>query len=516
MYEKWVNLAKSSLIVFQINKQTMRLIFILTFGFFTLLPIAKSQDGGCGLKVTEADMAQFDKEAFKTYRQEKANRRSNENISLGITIHIVETVPGFANISIEKLYEELDAVNRFFAPSGISFFYCGSPRFIQGRDIYTYDQAARELNSRNNEEGSINIYYMDEIGDNQLSSFACGISQFPWRGPLKDRFIIMQKSCSTNGAILAHELGHFFGLFHTHETFRGRELVNGSNCETAGDLLCDTRADPNLGATGLNGCTYQANFVDANGDRYNPDPTNIMSYSPSACQRRFSPNQNDLMNFYLETTDLNEIVTDCNYFPDYAITSNERSRTITSGQSMPLNYTFNNEGITEDQEVEIFWKLAQEGEIELTIQKDVLQLEAGSGSITRTFNVEFPISKGTGEYTLTAVLDPDSKILERDKRNNFHATALSVDNAQFSDVLLFPNPVRNNLRVFIRDRFRSGEIRLLISDYLGRTYTNEKKFKNGDEFFAEMDVNFLPQGLYVLNVFYERDDESTSFVFLKE
>ena len=85
---------------------------------------------------------------------------------------------------------------------------------------------------------------------------------------------------------------------------------------------------------------------------------------------------------------------------------------------------FDNEGITEDQEVEIFWKLAQEGEIELTIQKDTLQLVAGSGSITKSFKVEFPISKGTGEYTLIAALDPDSKILERDKRNNFHELSL--------------------------------------------------------------------------------------------
>lgn len=494
----------------------MRPILLLIFSLFTLMPIAKSQDGGCGLKVTEADMAQFDLEAFETFRQQRANKRNNEDVSLGITIHIVETVQGFANIDIEKLYEELDAVNRFFSPSGISFFYCGAPRFIQGRGIYTYDQARTELNNRNNEEGSINIYYMDEIGDTQLSSFACGISQFPWRGKLRDRFIIMQKSCSTNGATLAHELGHFFGLLHTHETFRGRELVNGSNCETAGDLLCDTPADPNLGATGLNGCTYEANFVDANGDRYNPDPANIMSYSADRCQLRFSPDQHDLMNFYLETTDLGEIVTDCDFFPDYAIASSEDRRTITSGQILELNYTFDNEGITEDQEVEIFWKLAQEGEIELTIQKDTLQLVAGSGSITKSFKVEFPISKGTGEYTLIAALDPNSKILERDKRNNFHEIALTVDNAQFEDVVLFPNPVQNRLKVFVRDRTKGGEIRLQISDYLGRLYSNEKKFKNDDEFFAEMDVDFLPQGLYVLNVYYVRDEISTSFLFLKE
>ncbi len=495
----------------------MRLILLILFTLF-FLPIAKSQNEGCGLKVTEADFAQFDHKAFETFRKQRANQKNNKNVSLGITIHIVEAVSGFANIEIERLYEELDAVNRFFSPSGISFFFCGSPRFIRGRDIYTYEEARTELNNRNNEEGSINIYYMDNIGDSQLSSFACGISQFPWRGDLKDRFIIMQKSCSTNGATLAHELGHFFGLFHTHETFRGRELVDGSNCEIAGDLLCDTPADPNLGATGLTGCTYEANVTDAIGNRYRPDPSNVMSYSPDRCQSRFSSNQNDLMNFYLETTDLREIIGDCDFFPDYAIASNENSRTITSGQVLQLDYTFDNEGITEDQEVEIFWKLAQENQIELTIQKDTLQLEAGSGSISRTFNLEFPLSKGAGEYTLTAVLDPNSQILERDKRNNFHAMELIVDNSQFEDVVLFPNPVQDKLKVFIRDRTKGGEIRLQVSDQFGRVYINEERFKNGEEFFTELDLFMLPPGLrfYHFNVYYARDDINTSFLFLKQ
>lgn len=494
----------------------MRSILLLFFAFFLYQPLVISQPIICGTHVSESDAVAFDHSAFREFQRKRATKRNNKKVSIGITIHIVETVVGAANIEIQKLYDELDAVNNFFASAGISFFYCGAPRFIQGRGIYTYNQAASELNSRSAVDNTINIYYMDEIGDNQLSQFACGISQFPWRGKLRDRFIIMQKSCSTNGAVLAHELGHYFGLFHTHETFRGREFVNGSNCDSAGDLLCDTPADPNLGATGLNGCTYEANFVDANGDRYRPDPSNIMSYSPSRCQSNFSEDQNDLMNFYLETTDLSTIIADCDFYPDYAITSNENKQSITSGQIMEIPYTFNNQGIIEDQSVDIHWQLAQEGEITLTIQKNVLELQAGSGTINEVMKVEFPISKGTGNYTLTAILDPDSKIQERDKRNNFHSIDLTVDNSQFSDVLLFPNPANDRLKVFARDRGRGGDITLQIVDYMGRIYYEEKKFKNGEEFFAEVDIDFLAAGLYFLNVRYDRDGVSQPFLFLKE
>ena len=495
----------------------MRLVLTLTFALLIISNVLFGQSQICGTTITKADFEVFEINAFRAFQQNRSNKRNNDKINIGITIHIVETVQGAANIEIQKLYDELDAVNLFFSPANISFFYCGAPRFIAGKGIYTYNQAALELNSGNNEPNTINIFYLDEIGDTQLSQFACGISQFPWRGKLHDRFILMQKGCSTNGATLAHELGHYFGLFHTHETFRGRELVNGSNCDIAGDLLCDTPADPNLGATGLNGCTYEANFVDANGDTYRPNPANIMSYSPDRCQMRFSPMQNDLMNFYLETTDLNTIVSDCDHFPDYAIDATQNQLNITSGQIMELIYSFDNQGITKDQEIEIFWKLAQEGEIELTIHKDTLLLKAGSGSISQTFYVEFPLFKGTGNYVLTTALDPNSKILERDKRNNFHRIDIAVDNSQFSDVVLFPNPVQNRIKVFIRDRFRGGKITMQIVDRMGRIILEEERFKNQDEFFTEMDVLDLSFGFYLLNIRYDRDGgESQPFWFIKE
>ena len=52
----------------------------------------------------------------------------------------------------------------------------------------------------------------------------------------------MNPNCGGN--VLAHELGHNIGLFHTHES--PKEFVDGSNCIQAGDRVCDTNADPNI------------------------------------------------------------------------------------------------------------------------------------------------------------------------------------------------------------------------------------------------------------------------------
>ncbi|MEM1121207.1 MAG: T9SS type A sorting domain-containing protein [Bacteroidota bacterium] len=491
----------------------MRPILWLLFGLF--LTISNTIQAQCIVHQT-AD-PHFRPAVFSAFQKTHAKQRNQDIIQLGITIHIVETVAGFANIELRTLYQELDAINRYFRPAGFEFFFYGAPRFLQGRDIYTYNQAEREIHNSNRVPNTINIYYLDEIGDQQLSQFAGGISTFPWDGDLSTRFIIMQKASSNgNGGILAHELGHFFGLWHTHTPFNGLELVDRSNCASAGDLVCDTPADPNLGATGTNGCNYEGNFVDPNGDAYNPDPSNIMSYAPNFCLRRFSGGQNDRMNFYYQTTDLNEITQDTEAFPDFAIASDVDRLNISSGQIVDITYTFDNQRVTEDQEIELFWQLEQEGEITLTIQKDTLLLTAGSESFTENFRVNIPISKGTGEYTLTAVLDPNSRVLEQDKRNNFYSTELIINNDQFEDFLLFPNPVDEKLKVFARDRRKGGDILLQVVDHLGRIYLEEARFKNDDEFFAEMNVSSLQPGVYFINLVFERDDESRPFMFIKK
>ncbi len=114
----------------------------------------------------------------------------------------------------------------------------------------------------------------------------------------------MRNDAATNGSTLAHEMGHYFNLFHTHEIIFGEEGANGSNCRTAGDLLCDTPADPDLSRSGAMGagCTYVGQFTDASfcgNNPYVPDTHNLMSYAPSNCRTDFTQQQLDKMNYTL-------------------------------------------------------------------------------------------------------------------------------------------------------------------------------------------------------------------------
>ena len=77
--------------------------------------------------------------------------------------------------------------------------------------------------------------------------------------------------------VLSHEIGHCLGLYHTFETAFGDELVNGSNCSTTGDKVCDTPADPN-GSFNSTTCVYTGTTRDANNQLYSPMVNNLMSY----------------------------------------------------------------------------------------------------------------------------------------------------------------------------------------------------------------------------------------------
>lgn len=241
----------------------------------------------CGFIPTAEQIAHFDRTRLQ--RQQFNPLRSASSVRW-IPIQFQECIAtGGTNATPRITYDYitpcLTQLNALFGSYGIQFYECGAKSNFANNTLFGFDSSEEPQLSAYDVPNVINVYLFQGVTVN--GGPVCGYSSLP---PSADR-IILAKGCTDGPVVFLHEMGHYLGLYHTHgKTSVSDELVNGSNCSTAGDEICDTPADPNL-SSGMYGCSYIGAFRDANGDYYQPDPTNIMSYAHVQCKNRFSPQQ---------------------------------------------------------------------------------------------------------------------------------------------------------------------------------------------------------------------------------
>jgi len=219
----------------------------------------------------------------KQYYDLLQNRSSSAITSVPIKAHIIRTSSGTGGLSLSDLNAAIANMNAYYANAFMEFFLCDGINYIDNDTFYNYDASEEAtLTNANNVSGLINIYFTNNVTSG--TSALCGYA-YP---PGGQDVILMANGCATNGSTLPHEVGHFFSLRHTHGSSNSTlttELVDGSNCDTNGDFICDTPADPQLGYGNVNtSCIYTGSTIDANGASFVPDPTNILSYSRKECR----------------------------------------------------------------------------------------------------------------------------------------------------------------------------------------------------------------------------------------
>jgi hypothetical protein len=186
----------------------------------------------------------------------------------------------------------MNELNNLFQPYNIQFYECDALNLVADDVLFNFNGTTEETLLTSIETPNVlNVYFFNTVTVN--GNPLCGYSYLP---PSADR-VIISKNCNLDERILLHEIGHYFSLYHTHgksNSVLTDELVNGSNCATAGDDVCDTPAEPNLNGYIVN-CTYIGGPSDANGQQFQPDPTNLMSYAPIDCRTQFTTGQLDRM-----------------------------------------------------------------------------------------------------------------------------------------------------------------------------------------------------------------------------
>ncbi len=238
-----------------------------------------------------------------------------------------ETDPGIpTQLQLQRMMDDL---NRIYQTSGMNVrFFMICPQFVTDPDALTMNNWQSFWNTfagNNTDAFAINVHVIVDIEG----------SGGVWNSV--GDFIVVERDVyeNTEGTTsLAHEIGHYFGLDHTHRNHnkgkcrqecvsRTRKfdiadfcLKTGKICEKNGDALCDTPADPNLSGDINTDCIYNMAETDNWGDTYVPDTRNVMSYSNRSCRDRFSNGQMGIMWWsifwsgyrdFIPLIDLNEI-----------------------------------------------------------------------------------------------------------------------------------------------------------------------------------------------------------------
>src|SRR5208283_623370 len=176
------------------------------------LTFTYSQISGCG---TQATAAQVALENTFTITQVSANQSLPQvNRTLTLTFFVIKDSNNQPDVTSTEINTSVSILNQYFSPISIRF-KIDTITYINNYQLDTIymGQNERQLETTFFEKNVINVYLVAGL---YTQSFAnvCGFTYMP---PSQNGFIFIQKNCLM-GSSLAHQIGHFFNLYHTHET----------------------------------------------------------------------------------------------------------------------------------------------------------------------------------------------------------------------------------------------------------------------------------------------------------
>ncbi|GER58562.1 hypothetical protein ULMA_06700 [Patiriisocius marinus] len=236
---------------------------------------------------------------------------------------------GSGNLTQNNVTQIINGVNQLLSFTNIHFYLlCDITEINNSQYANNGDQYHSDYTTTNRMENALNIHFVIDSNVSSGNDWA-GKANFPFSPLSSNKYSLALRDSGLTNAdktpILSHEIGHAFGLFHTH--YPGRSTSHTDNggcgdchqesvsrtkrqgagcvwtynelkCNVNGDFLCDTPADPNLfGQT--SGCLYTANHTDNWNQVWVPEVANIMGQAPQACLNTLSPLQIGKMLLYI-------------------------------------------------------------------------------------------------------------------------------------------------------------------------------------------------------------------------
>ena len=373
----------------------MFFLFLLNTGYSQGTFNTTNSNNGCGTVLNEVQVEYMNK-TRELRREVDLSLMRSQQINIPVAVHVIVQDDGplsSIDLTPTQVDEAIVNLNNAYNSVGLNFTICTGINYIANanypwgdtytRDFYpSFPQAnLSSLNPNiidnetefivakdNRVSGMLNIFFAPTL-DNHPTLFGwAGFAGF--KGILDYDWVFIRNDVA-NTNILAHEIGHYFNLYHT---FQGAgeptgnvieyEVVarppDGSNtcpnndpnnpgfmdnsikCNCGpniGDELCDTPANWEAGGDPLE-CVIDCEYVtgddldsypctthniewgawnptvDPNGDLYQPDVRNIMSRTYIECLTHFSPQQIDRMLVSLVVDRPELLTSNCFYCPN--------------------------------------------------------------------------------------------------------------------------------------------------------------------------------------------------------
>jgi hypothetical protein len=433
--------------------------------------------------------------------------RSNETKYLPVRFHAVADAEGEGRVNLDNILDQMCELNANFAEQNIQFYMKdGMVNEINDNTIFTNPASAAgtsKMVTRKNAAGknAINIFITEEAS---TGGEGTTLGYYDFNADL----IVLKKSVLQSSRdrkfVCGHEMGHFFSLSHT---FRGwenapwngevvtqfsptggilNELVDGTNCEDAGDMICDTPPDYNLGF-GWDGCRdYDGGAKDPNGVLLDPDESNFMGYFIGCEAYFFSEEQKEIITQDYESPRRSYLRV--GYVPN----SEEITETpVLQSPADDVTTTYFNG-------VELSWtEVANATDYLVEVSRGLLRTYYRVSG-TKLFLTDLEADKiyrwKVRPFNELSTCSTYSQVFSF-KTGDLTSSINDLKDKEY-DVSIFPNPVHNNIINITFGEELRGNFDVTLMDISGKTYYKENvKARN----YTIENVN-LKSGFYILTL----------------
>ncbi|MGB3079097.1 MAG: zinc-dependent metalloprotease [Saprospiraceae bacterium] len=254
----------------------------------------------------------------------KQNLTSNDRSAqkyIPVTFHLVANAGGTGRVQEEDVLKQIANLNGQYGDQQ-AVFYIDHFNYFDNDAVYNTPASPAAITQMRlrRDNNALNLFITNQAeSGNETPGVVLAYYE-----PNEDWVVSRRDQISSVSSTVAHEFGHFFSLPHpfsgwdchpyteteytnpvnvnfTIACSNGSgsaliELQDGSNCNIAGDHICDTPPDYNLGLLYQSDCAANTKIKDKNNQLITPITNNYMSYYTDCGSYVFTTNQKTLIN----------------------------------------------------------------------------------------------------------------------------------------------------------------------------------------------------------------------------